>query len=443
GGAKVPITPDIISRPFREMLETDLANLRQMSRTETSRLTEDAKTANAWQLGHTDASQFSEDSSNQFYQTLAIQGTTMLAAAVFLNPGLYACGGIMQLAVRGVNIVLGVSASIDAVQNFYNGNYGRFVLDAVAARYAFRAGMARPGGLIGCFAAGTHVRTPEGSRPIEQIRFGDLVLAASEHEPDGEVRPRQVLQTMRRLSAIFLLKVGGQEIRTTSEHPFWVKDKGWLKTTELNSGDLVRSHDGCWIEIEGWTDTGEFDNVYNFEVESDHTYFIGEDCWWFSVWSHNSELCLTGSAPATSARVPPTTVPGVAADRVAHFNRAGYQNYRLETNVGTPENPVWRIHYHGYIAPGKTAAAITRRHAGTVGPDGLARFNPATDRIVIEPGTRLYGEARLMETRRITQDGTNIGRVDVSGSRRGNNQGGLDPAKLPEYEAWEQALHGR
>jgi hypothetical protein len=148
-------------------------------------------------------------------------------------------------------------------------------------------------------------------------------------------------------------------------------------------------------------------------------------------------------APAAGARVPPTTVPGVAANRVAHFNRAGYQNYRLETNVGTPENPVWRVHYHGYIAPGETAAAITRRHAGTVGPDGLARFNPATDRIVMEPGTRLYGEARLMEHRRIAQDGTNIGRVDVSGSRRGNNQGGLDPAKLREYEAWEQALHGR
>lgn len=149
------------------------------------------------------------------------------------------------------------------------------------------------------------------------------------------------------------------------------------------------------------------------------------------------------AVPATTEKVIPKTVPGVNAARVAKFNRADYQNYRLETNVGTPDKPVWRIYYHGYIAPGETATAITRRHAGTVGPDGLARFNSATDRIVMEPGTRLYGEARLMEHRRIIQDKTNIGRAEASGTRRGNNQGGLDTAKVREYEAWERARNGK
>lgn len=133
---------------------------------------------------------------------------------------------------------------------------------------------------------------------------------------------------------------------------------------------------------------------------------------------------LAGVVPANLAKVLPTKVLGIPADRVTRFNRSGFQNYRLETNAGTPENPIWRVYYHGYIAPNETAVAITRRHAGTVGPDGLARFNPAVDRIVMEPGTRLYGEARLMEHRRIVQDGTNIGRIDISGSRRGNNRGG-------------------
>jgi hypothetical protein len=103
---------------------------------------------------------------------------------------------------------------------------------------------------------------------------------------------------------------------------------------------------------------------------------------------------------------------------------------------------MWRVYYHGYIAPGETAAAIARRHAGTVGTDGLARYSLATDRIVMEPGTRLYGEARLMEHRRIAQDGTFVGR-GADASRRGNNQGGIDPAKLPEYEAWERALNSK
>jgi RHS repeat-associated protein len=149
---------------------------------------------------------------------------------------------------------------------------------------------------------------------------------------------------------------------------------------------------------------------------------------------------VQGTAPA---RVPPISVPGLSNARVAHFNRPGYQNYRLETNVGTAENPIWRTYYHGYIRPGETQTAIRTRHAGTVGPDGLARFNPATDRLVVEPGTRLYGEARLMEYRNIVRDQTNKGRVKVSGTRRVNNQNGLQPAKLQEYEAWERALNGQ
>jgi len=52
----------------------------------------------------------------------------------------------------------------------------------------------------------------------------------------------------------------------------------------------------------------------------------------------------------------------------------------------------------------------------------------------------MYGEARLMEHRRVVSDQTNIGRVCISGSCRGNNQSGLDPAKVKEYEAWEATL---
>lgn len=55
----------------------------------------------------------------------------------------------------------------------------------------------------------------------------------------------------------------------------------------------------------------------------------------------------------------------------------------------------------------------------------------------------MYGGARLMEHRGIVLDETNIGRVRVSGSRRGNNQRGLDPAKVKEYEAWEASLQGQ
>ena len=44
----------------------------------------------------------------------------------------------------------------------------------------------------GCFAAGTPILTPEGSKLIEQIRPGDWVMAAPDDDPHADPVPRQV-----------------------------------------------------------------------------------------------------------------------------------------------------------------------------------------------------------------------------------------------------------
>ncbi len=142
--------------------------------------------------------------------------------------------------------------------------------------------------LRGCFVAGTHLRTPEGSRPIEEIQPGDLVLSSPEFGGHGEIRPKRVVRTVRRLAKIGELRVGGRVIRVTAEHPFWVRGKGWFGAGELQKGDQLYSHDGQWLEVEGWTELDQYAIVYNLEVEEDHTYFIGCEDWRFSVWAHNS-----------------------------------------------------------------------------------------------------------------------------------------------------------
>lgn len=37
-----------------------------------------------------------------------------------------------------------------------------------------------------CFAAGTPLRTPEGSKPIEEFAVGDLILTAPDDDPEAE-----------------------------------------------------------------------------------------------------------------------------------------------------------------------------------------------------------------------------------------------------------------
>src|SRR5262249_13429214 len=47
------------------------------------------------------------------------------------------------------------------------------------------------------------------------------------------------------------------------------------------------------------TDSGEVTTVYNFRVEEYHTYFVGDEDWGFSVWTHNADC--TGQLRVSSA----------------------------------------------------------------------------------------------------------------------------------------------
>jgi intein/homing endonuclease len=83
------------------------------------------------------------------------------------------------------------------------------------------------------------------------------------------------------------MHVAGQVIRTTAEHPFYVKDHGWTAAGELRVGDLLASHDSQWVPVEDLLNTGQTETVYNLRVTNYRTYFVGGREWGFSVWVHN------------------------------------------------------------------------------------------------------------------------------------------------------------
>ena len=70
--------------------------------------------------------------------------------------------------------------------------------------------------------------------------------------------------------------INGEEIVTTVDHPFYVKNQGFIKAGELIVGDelldsncnvlLVENHS---VEL-----TDEPTTVYNFQVEDFHTYHV-------------------------------------------------------------------------------------------------------------------------------------------------------------------------
>ena len=103
---------------------------------------------------------------------------------------------------------------------------------------------------LSAFQPRTLVVTPEGERPIEQLQRGDQILARHEASVHGAVEAKIVEEVFVREGLIFELTVAGRLIRTTAEHPFYVKDGGWTPAGNLVSGVLLATLDGRWLPLE-------------------------------------------------------------------------------------------------------------------------------------------------------------------------------------------------
>ncbi|MEE1039005.1 MAG: polymorphic toxin-type HINT domain-containing protein [Eubacterium sp.] len=137
----------------------------------------------------------------------------------------------------------------------------------------------------GCFVAGTMISTDDGFMPIEEIKVGDRVW--SEDTATGEKALKKVKKVfVREKDSIIRLSINGEVINTTDEHPFWIKDQGWIPAGSLNAGDLVKLQSGDYVPIEEYQVVilDEPIPVYNFHVEDYECYYVSEQ----NVLVHNN-----------------------------------------------------------------------------------------------------------------------------------------------------------
>ncbi len=88
-----------------------------------------------------------------------------------------------------------------------------------------------------------------------------------------------VLETyIREVTTLVHLTVNGEEIVTTVDHPFYVKNQGFIKAGELIVGDELLDVNGNVLLVENFDVelTDEPTTVYNFQVEDFHTYHVGK-----------------------------------------------------------------------------------------------------------------------------------------------------------------------
>ena len=120
---------------------------------------------------------------------------------------------------------------------------------------------------------------------IEKIKSGDKVIST---DPETmETSPKTVLETyIREVTTLVHLTVNGEEIITTIDHPFYVKNQGFIKAGELIVGDELLDVNGNILLVENFDVelTDKPVKVYNFQVEDFHTYYVGG----FRILVHNS-----------------------------------------------------------------------------------------------------------------------------------------------------------
>lgn len=142
----------------------------------------------------------------------------------------------------------------------------------------------RPGS---CFVAGTPVWTDHGVVPIESLDVGDLVLARDPDSRDVAYRPivTRFVRDDRPITNLTLETESGavEHVRTTAEHPFAAVGRGFVPAAELAPGDLVETAAGP-ARVESLFTEAIPQRVYNFEVASFHTYFVGRT----AAWVHNT-----------------------------------------------------------------------------------------------------------------------------------------------------------
>lgn len=127
-----------------------------------------------------------------------------------------------------------------------------------------------------CFPAGTNIMTAHKKQvPIETIKAGDEVVSYNHNTKTTVVnKVKSVLKrTANRLSRVLL--AGGTFLLATPEHPLYANNQ-YVQAQHVHTGDSLLTAENKYLRVESVTTWDTTSVVYNFEVEQDQNYYVGQ-----------------------------------------------------------------------------------------------------------------------------------------------------------------------
>ena len=164
-----------------------------------------------------------------------------------------------------------------AVKGAVDGAKDGLISGMVSGAFA-GAAMSMSGNPMFCFVAGTTVLTTLGNKAIETIQVGDTIPCV-DHITGESAEKRVITTTINKVDRLIELDIDGEIIQCTETHPFQVKGRGWVDACNLNPGDVVytKNWNTATVKSVNLLELDEPVEVFNFEVEDCHTYFVGSN----------------------------------------------------------------------------------------------------------------------------------------------------------------------
>jgi hypothetical protein len=176
-----------------------------------------------------------------------------------------------------------VSAAVSAGERFSEGDTFGGILELV------EAGIDLAGAAQACFTGEMLLDVGGGKKRADAIMVGDRLWARPEDDPEGELALKEVEAVFMRVAPVWTVRVAGQVLQTTKEHPFWVEGIGWRPTAFLQVGDRLRTRAGRLVVVEEVADSNSVTTVYNWRIADYHTYYTSATQDGQSLWAHNAD----------------------------------------------------------------------------------------------------------------------------------------------------------